>query len=88
MRNRLPFDITKRAKKQLKQIKRADSVLYRKMLEGIESIRLNPILGIAKKGDLKGFRSLDIYHQKTNYELTNKVEFNNEGELINIVPPR
>ncbi|MEK6453389.1 type II toxin-antitoxin system RelE/ParE family toxin [Caldifermentibacillus hisashii] len=85
MRNKLPYDITKRARKQLKQIKKSDSILYRKMLEGIESIRLNPSLGGAKKGDLKGFRSLDIYHQRTNYELTYKVEINEEGELVNII---
>ena len=47
----LPYQLSKRAGKELKKIKKSDQILYRKMDEAITSIRKDPAIGEAKKGD-------------------------------------
>lgn len=85
MINLLPYKISERAVKQLKRLRRSDRVLYDKLLTGIEEIRRDPSIGEAKKGDLKGFRSLDIHHLKTNYELTYTLQFDDKLQKVVLV---
>ena len=81
----LPVQLSKRAGKELKKIKKSDQSLYRKMEEAIRSIRLDPDIGEAKKGDLKGYSCLDVHHRGTNYELCYAVKENEDGELILVI---
>ncbi|MBT2571147.1 type II toxin-antitoxin system RelE/ParE family toxin [Planococcus sp. ISL-110] len=81
----LPYQLSKRAGKELKKIKKSDQVLYLKMDEAITSIRKDPTIGEAKKGDLKGYSCLDIHHRGTNYELCYAIRENEEGELVLVV---
>ena len=81
----LPFQLSKRAGKELKRIKKSDQTLYRKMEEAIISIRIDPDIGEAKKGDLKGYSSLDVHHRSTNYELCYTIRENEDGELVLII---
>ena len=55
------------AARYLKKLK--DKALKDKFQKGIETILEEPGIGEAKSGDLAGVYCLDIYHQKTNYEL-------------------
>jgi mRNA interferase RelE/StbE len=80
----LNFEITLRAKSFFKSI-RKDKQLLGKYQEAIKELLLNPTLGDMKKGDLSGVSSLDIRHNKTNYELAYCVEENENGELLLIV---
>lgn len=81
----LPFQLSKRAGKELKKIKKSDQNLYRKMEEAITSIRIDPDIGEAKKGDLKGYSCLDVHHRGTNYELCYAIREDEKGELILII---
>ncbi|AQU79407.1 hypothetical protein AJGP001_09110 [Planococcus faecalis] len=81
----LPVQLSKRAGKELKKIKKSDQVLYRKMDEAITSIRKDPAIGEAKKGDLKGYSCLDVHHRGTNYELCYALRENEEGEMVLVV---
>lgn len=48
-------------------------------------IRQNPNIGDAKTGDLNGICSLDIHHNRTNYELAYKVSQLENGDMVVIV---
>jgi mRNA-degrading endonuclease RelE of RelBE toxin-antitoxin system len=86
MNDKLPYRLSNKAVKQLKKIKLTDRTLYEKIKDEIDNIRKNPNIGQIKKGDLKGYLCLDIYHLKTNYELCYTIEKNQEtGELILII---
>ena len=80
----LDIEILPGAKKFLKSIKN-DKVLQQKFRHAIESIRLDPMLGDSKKGDLAGIFSLDIRHNKTSYELAYYVERLENGELLIVI---
>lgn len=81
----LPYRLGRRAVKELKKIRKSDHVLYKKMEAAIVSIRENPFIGDAKKGDLKGYYCLDVMHIGTNYELCYALE---EDEIIILIGPR
>lgn len=81
----LPLRLSKRAGKELRKIQKSDQFLFRKMDEAITSIRKDPEIGEAKKGDLKGYSCLDVHHRGTNYELCYAVREDENGELILIV---
>lgn len=81
----LPFQLSPRAGKRLKKIKKSDQPLYRKINAAIDSIRTDPDVGEAKKGDLKGYSCLDVHHTGTNYEICYALRENEEGELIVII---
>ncbi|AQQ55623.1 type II toxin-antitoxin system RelE/ParE family toxin [Planococcus lenghuensis] len=81
----LPYQLSKRAGKRLKKIRNSDQPLYQKMNEVITSIRIDPDIGEAKKGDLKGYSCVDVHHRGTNYEICYTVEENEEGELVLVV---
>lgn len=85
MNKSLRYTLTRRAGKELKRIRNTDRRLFEKFEEAINEIRLDPYCGEAKRGDLKGFYSVDIYHQNANYELCYKVVEDEQGNLIVIV---
>lgn len=78
----LPYRLGKRAIKELKKIRKSDQALYKKMEVAILSIRENPFIGEAKKGDLKGFYCLDVTHVGTNYELCYALEEDEQGNVV------
>lgn len=71
------------AAKYFKKI--ADKALKNKFLNVIEQLSENPYFGEAKKGDLKGIYSCDIYYNKTNYEMAYRVSINEEGTIVVII---
>ena len=81
----LPYKLGNRAAKQLIKIRKSDRTLFDKIQELITAIRIDPSIGEAKKGDLKGYRCIDIMHLKTNYELCYTLEEDDNGELILII---
>ena len=71
------------AEKYFKKLK--DNQLKKTYKEAIFRIRTNPYIGDAKTGDLKGIRSFDIYHNKTNYELAYRISQLENGDMIIII---
>jgi mRNA-degrading endonuclease RelE of RelBE toxin-antitoxin system len=59
------------ARRFIKKIK--DRSLKTLFKTAIDDILKNPDIGKKKTGDLKGLHSLDIYYNKTNYELAYRV---------------
>lgn len=81
----LPFALTKRAGKVLLKFRKTDKALYEKVNEAIIAICENPYIGEAKRGDLKGFYSLDVFHQSTNYEICYAIEEDDAGNLVAVI---
>ncbi|WP_017756689.1 type II toxin-antitoxin system RelE/ParE family toxin [Calidifontibacillus oryziterrae] len=81
----VPYRLSNRAIKQLKKIRKTDRVLFEKIEAGILAIRQDPTIGEPKRGDLKGYSSLDIIHLKTNYELCYKIEIDEGGNVVLLV---
>lgn len=81
----LPYKLSHRAAKQLKKIRKTDRSLYDKVNNAIIDIRIDPTIGEAKKGDLKGYSCIDISHLKTNYELCYALEEEPSGQLVLVV---
>ncbi len=79
----LPVTYTSIAKKYFKKLK--DKTLKKIFKEAIISIRENPTIGRAKTGDLRGLSSLDIYHNRTNYELTYRISRLENGDMVVII---
>ena len=71
------------AEKYFKKLK--DKPLKNTFKEAILSIRENPKIGEAKTGDLKGLYSLDIYHNRTNYELSYRISQLENGDMVVII---
>ena len=67
----LPVIYTPIAEKFFKKLK--DKPLKNAFKAAIMSIRENPDIGEAKTGDLKGLNCLDLYHNRTNYELAYRI---------------
>ena len=70
------------AGKYLKKLK--DKGLKEKFHEAIQTILENPFVGEAKKGDLEGIFCLDIFYNKTNYELA-YVVYQEENQVIVVI---
>jgi len=81
----LPYTLTKRAGKVLLEIRKSDKRLYEKINDAIMKIRESPYIGEVKKGDLKGFYSLDVFHQSGNYEVCYGIKEDQNGDLIAII---
>lgn len=81
----LPYRLSKRSGKELKKIRQSDKTLYNKINSAIESICENPLVGEAKKGDLKGYFCLDVLHRGTDYRICYAMEEDENGELILVV---
>ena len=79
----LPVAYTPIAEKYFRKLK--DKALKVAFKEAIISIRRNPDIGQAKSGDLSGLHSLDIYHNRTNYELAYRISTLDNGEMIVII---
>ena len=75
----LPVAYTPIAEKYFRKLK--DKALKVAFKEAIISIRRNPDIGQAKSGDLSGLYSLDIYHNRTNYELAYRISTLDNGEI-------
>ncbi|MED3982373.1 type II toxin-antitoxin system RelE/ParE family toxin [Priestia megaterium] len=81
----LPYKLRKRAAKELKRIRESDKALYNKMNVAIQSIQRDPLIGGAKKGDLKGYFCLDVKHMGINYELCYTLEQDENGNIVVVV---
>jgi mRNA-degrading endonuclease RelE of RelBE toxin-antitoxin system len=68
------------AQRYLKKLK--DRTLRMLFKNAIDTILENPNIGDMKTGDLKGIQSLDIYYNKTNYELAYRVVQDKETTVI------
>ncbi len=79
----LPVTYTPIAEKYFKKLK--DKQLKNVFKEAIMSIRENPDIGDAKTGDLNGIYNLDIYHNRTNYELAYRVSQLENGDMVVII---
>ncbi|MCR6546987.1 type II toxin-antitoxin system RelE/ParE family toxin [Dehalobacterium formicoaceticum] len=79
----LPVIYTPVAEKYFKKLK--DNGLKRAFQEAITSIRKNPYVGQAKTGDLNGLFSMDIYYNRTNYELAYRVSALENGDIVVII---
>ena len=73
------------AAKYFKKLK--DKQLKDKFKNAIDEILENPLIAEEKHGDLKGIRSYDIYHNRTNYELAYRLEYirNKESGKTDVV---
>lgn len=67
----IPVIYTPMAEKYFKKLR--DKQLKIAFKEAILSIRKNPNIGEVKTGDLKGIYGLDIYYNRTNYELAYRI---------------
>lgn len=85
MAGSIAYKIGSRAIKQLKKIRKSDRKLYEKIEKEIEAIRRNPLIGDAKKGDLRGYFCLDVHHLGINYEICYALETDDSGKIIVII---
>lgn len=74
--------LSKSSQKFIKKLK--DKNLKNKIKDSLDKIKDNYTLGERKTGDLKGFWSLDIFYNKTNYEICYEVK-EEEGRIIIVV---
>lgn len=70
------------AAKYLKKIK--DKKLKELYKNAIDKIREDYTVGELKTGDLSGIYSMDIFYNKTNYELAYTVEYK-ESEIVVVI---
>lgn len=68
--------------KSLKKLVKSNRHLLPLLTDAIHSIRVQPYIGDAKTGDLRGIRCVDIYYQRTNYELAYSLEEDEDGNPI------
>ncbi|BAQ10150.1 type II toxin-antitoxin system RelE/ParE family toxin [Sporosarcina sp. FSL W7-1349] len=80
----LKLEILPRAKRFFKSIRR-DKELSQKFQKQIKNLQLNPSLGTLKSGDLGGVFSMDIRHNKVEYELAYCVEQLEDGKILLII---
>lgn len=74
--------LSRSSQKFIKKLK--DKNLKNKIKDGLDKIRENYTVGEKKTGDLKGFWSLDIFYNKTNYEICYEVR-EEDGLLVIVV---
>lgn len=68
--------------KNLKKL--SDKKLKSLYQKAIDDILIDPSIGDAKTGDLNGVYGIDIYYNRTNYELAYTVE-NQENETVVVI---
>lgn len=78
----LNFKPSKRFEKAVKKLAKGNANLVLLITKAIDDIRTNPLIGDLKKGDLKGIRCLDFYHNGTNYELAYDLEEDENENFI------
>ena len=75
----LPITYTPAAEKYFRKLKDNKlKILYR---EAIIKIRKNPHIGDSKKGNLKGIYCIDLYYNRTNYELAYRISQLENGDI-------
>ncbi len=74
--------LSKASQKFIKKI--SDKGLKNKIKDGLDRIKEDYTVGDRKTGDLKGFWSLDVYYNKTNYEICYEL-IEDEGKVIIVV---
>lgn len=74
--------LSKASQKFIKKI--SNNGLKEKIKTGLDRIKENYTVGKRKTGDLKGFWSLDVYYNKTNYEICYEL-IEDEGKVIIVV---
>lgn len=74
--------LSKSSQKFIKKLK--DKNLKNKIKDGLDKIREDYTVGEKKTGDLKGFWSLDVFYNKTNYEICYEVR-EEDGLLVIVV---
>ena len=79
----LPVEYTPAAERYFRKLR--DRRLLSAFENAITLIRENPSLGQAKKGDLVGLYSYDIFVDSVNYELAYRLVRLNNGSMIVIV---
>jgi len=79
----LPVVYMPMAEKYFKKLK--DKSLKTIYLEAVIRIRENPDIGDLKSGDLKGLYSLDIFYNRTNYELAYRISKLDNGDIIVVI---
>ncbi|MFB4166141.1 type II toxin-antitoxin system mRNA interferase toxin, RelE/StbE family [Alteribacillus sp. JSM 102045] len=85
MSDLLPLKLSKKARKDLRKIRKSDKTLYERINDAIYSLQEDPLIGEAKKGDLKGYSCLDVKHVRTSYRICYTLEEDENGELILVV---
>lgn len=85
MTNEFKVQFSNKALKRIKKVRKTDKRLFQKITTCIEAIKINPYIGDPKTGDLEGYRSCDIYHMRTNYELCYRPTIDEEGNLIYVI---
>lgn len=71
------------AERYFKKLK--DKNLKNAFHEAILKICQNPELGDAKTGDLSGIYCLDVFYNRTNYELAYRVYEDENGDMIIVI---
>lgn len=71
--------LSKASQKFIKKI--SDKGLKNKIKDGLDRIKEDYTVGDRKTGDLKGFWSLDVYYNKTNYEICYEL-IEDQGKVI------
>ena len=79
----LPVVYMPAAEKYFRKLK--DKALKEKYKKAIEEIRKNPYIGKYKKGDLEGIMTVDVYYDKTNYEIAYRVSMLENGDILVII---
>ncbi len=79
----LPVIYSPAATKYFKKIK--DKGLKKTFKEAVISIRKNPAIGQAKTGALGGLYCLDVYYNRTNYEVAYRVSTLENGDIVVII---
>lgn len=74
--------LSKASQKFIKKI--SDKGLKNKIKDGLDRIKEDYTVGDRKTGDLKGFWSLDVYYNKTNYEICYEL-IEDQGKVIIVV---
>ena len=74
--------LSKASQKFIKKI--SDIGLKNKIKDGLDRIKEDYTVGDRKTGDLKGFWSLDVYYNKTNYEICYEL-IEDQGKVIIVV---
>ena len=79
----LPVSYTPIVEKYFKKLK--DKTLIKAFKRAIIEIRKNPDIGQAKTGNLKGLYCLDIYYNRTKYELAYRISKLENGCMIVVI---
>ncbi len=79
----LPVTYMPSAEKYFRKLK--DKNLKKEFKNAISQIRNNPNIGESKTGDLKGISCLDLFYNKTNYEIAYRLARLENGDIVVII---